>query len=99
MAPCAHWFLRFRCKSAGGHRKWPDAAGPKWAREGLQPNQQTAVPADGRTRGLECPRDNIRYTSHPISELLVPNVGNENVEISVGILPRMVGWSSNLGSF
>lgn len=91
MAPCAHWSLCFRCKSAGGYRKWPDAAGPKRAREGLQPDQQTAVPADGRARGLECPRDNIRCSSHPISDLLVPNVRNEDVEISVGILSRMVG--------
>jgi len=96
VAPCAHWSLCFRCKSAGGHRKWPDAAGPKRAREGLQPNQQTAVPADGCTRGLECPRDNIRYTSHPSSHLLLPNVGNKNVEIRMGILQRMVELLSYL---
>lgn len=51
VAPGAHCHLLFRCESASGHRKWPDAAGSKWTREGLQPDQQTAISTDGRTRG------------------------------------------------
>lgn len=63
VAPGAHGPLLSRCESAGGHRERPDAAGSKWARQGLQPHQQAAIPADGRPRGPQCPRDNIRYFS------------------------------------
>jgi len=63
VAPGAHRPLLCRGESAGGHRKRPDAAGPKWTREGLQPHQQTAISTDGRTRGSERPRDNIGYAS------------------------------------
>lgn len=52
-----------RCESAGGHREWPDAAGSKWAGQGLQPHQQAAIPADGCPRGPQRPRDNIRCSS------------------------------------